>query len=75
VGRTCQLPKRRVLAQLPGLCLIVALAAGCGGSTEVSALPEASKKVLIRRKVDVKQRVAESPATGQGSSKGRAPSR
>ena len=44
---------------------MVAFLAGCGGSSDVKELPEASKKALIQRKVDVEPRSAKS-STGQG---------
>jgi len=70
-----QVRKRRVVSQFRALSLVVVLLAGCGGSSDVRELPEASKKALIQRKVDVEQRPAKSPSTGQGSSKGRPPVR
>ena len=61
-----QARKRRVISQFAGLSLIVAFLAGCGGSSEVKELPEASKKTLIQRKVDVEQRPAKSLADRPG---------
>jgi hypothetical protein len=62
--------RRRVISWVPALSLIVAFLGGCGGSSEVRELPEASKKALIRRKVDVEQRPVKSSKTGRGSPKG-----
>jgi hypothetical protein len=62
--------RRRLISWIPVLFL-----SGCGGSFEVRELPEASKKALIRRKVDVEQRPVKSSKTGQGSPKGQPPSR
>jgi hypothetical protein len=39
-----------------GFALLIAALAGCGSSTEVSELPEAAKKTLIQKKVDVQPR-------------------
>jgi len=70
-----QVRKRRVDSPFTALFLTVVLVAGCGGSSDVRELPEASKKALIQRKVDVEQRPAKSPSTGHGSSKGQPPVR
>jgi hypothetical protein len=39
-----------------GLAFLMAAVAGCGPSAEVSELPEAAKKTLIQKKVDVQPR-------------------
>jgi hypothetical protein len=39
-----------------GIGLLFAALAGCGSSTEVSELPEAAKKSLIQKKLDVPPR-------------------
>jgi hypothetical protein len=75
VRTTSQARKRRVIAESTGLFLMAAFLAGCGGSSDVKELPEASRKALIQRKVDVEQRPAKSSKAGQGSSKGRPPAR
>jgi len=67
--------KRRDVSQFTALSLMVVLLAGCGNSSDVRELPEASKKALIQRKVDVEQRSAKSTKACQGSSKGRPPVR
>ncbi len=41
-----------------GLALLIAAVAGCGPSAEVSELPEAAKKSLIQKKVDVQPRTS-----------------
>jgi hypothetical protein len=70
-----QARRRRVVSQISALSLIVAFLAGCGGSSDVRELPEASKKALIQRKVDVEQRSQKSSKAGRVSSKGQPPSR
>ena len=45
--------------------------AGCDRSTSVSEIPEASRKALIQRKVDVKPGQAKSSRTGGTATKGR----
>ena len=47
--------------------------AGCGDSSAVHELPEASKKLLIQRKVDVEQRNPKTPRTGQAPAQARNP--
>jgi hypothetical protein len=64
-----------MIAQLVGLCLMAAVHAGCGGSSQVHELPEASRKALDKRKVDVEQRPAKSPSASQRLPKGRASAR
>jgi hypothetical protein len=54
------------------LSFFVAVLAGCGGSSDVQEIPEASKKALIQRKVDVHQRPPKSSKAGKVSSNGRA---
>jgi hypothetical protein len=61
---------RRLTIRFAALSLCVAVVAGCGGSSDVQEIPETSKKALIQRKVDVKQRPAKSSKAGQGSPKG-----
>jgi hypothetical protein len=41
-----------------GFALLIAAVAGCGPSAEVSELPEAAKKTLIQKKVDVQPRTS-----------------
>jgi hypothetical protein len=41
-----------------GLAIFIAAVAGCGPSAEVSELPEAAKKTLIQKKVDVQPRTS-----------------
>jgi hypothetical protein len=41
-----------------GFTLLIAAVAGCGPSAEVSELPEAAKKTLIQKKVDVQPRTS-----------------
>jgi hypothetical protein len=41
-----------------GFALLIAAVAGCGSSSEVSDLPEAAKKTLIQKKVDVQPRTS-----------------
>jgi hypothetical protein len=60
-GRTtvrtrAQAPKVRLIPVFAALSVIIALPAGCGDSAGVQALPEASAKALIRRKVDAVER-------------------
>jgi hypothetical protein len=62
---------RRLTTPFAALSLFVAFLAGCGGSSDVQEIPEASKKALIKRKVDVEQRPAKSSKAGKASSKGR----
>jgi hypothetical protein len=64
-------PTRRLTTPIACLSLSVAFLAGCGGSSDVQEIPEASKKTLIKRKVDVEQRPAKSSKAGKASSKGR----
>ncbi len=63
-------PRRVFSWTIIGVCLTVAGLDGCGGSSNVQEIPEASKKELIRRKVDVEAGTAKSLKTGRGS-KGR----
>jgi hypothetical protein len=44
---------------------------GCDGPASVSEIPEASRKALIQRKVDVKPGQAKSSRTGGSLNKGR----
>jgi hypothetical protein len=56
-------PTRRLTTPIACLSLSVA--------SDVQEIPEASKKTLIKRKVDVEQRPAKSSKAGKASSKGR----
>ena len=60
-----------------GIALIVTVApfAGCGSSTDVSEIPDQSRKSIIQRKVDVTPGTARSSRTGAGPAKGRASGR
>jgi hypothetical protein len=55
-----------------GLGISIALMAGCQRSTSVTEIPEASRKALIQRKVDVKPGRAKSAQNGSSRPKGRA---
>jgi uncharacterized lipoprotein NlpE involved in copper resistance len=50
-----------------GLGAIIASLAGCSQSSDVSELPDASKKMLIQRKVDVQSRATESTSASPGA--------
>ena len=67
-------PARAAFLVLLGLLtsLSVAPLAGCDSSTTVKQIPEASRKALIQRKVDVTPGQAKSPRTGSSPTKGRA---
>jgi hypothetical protein len=54
-----------------GASVHLATLAGCGQSSGVRDLPEASKKVLTQRKVDAVKQPPASSAGGQGLPKGR----
>jgi hypothetical protein len=41
-----------------GFALLIAAVAGCGPSAEVNELPDAAKKTLIQKKVDVQPRTS-----------------
>jgi hypothetical protein len=58
---------------MPGLYLTVLVLAGCGGASDVHQIPEASKKALIQRKIDVKAGVARSTSTSRKPSRQRGP--
>jgi hypothetical protein len=49
----------------------VAALSGCDRSTAVREIPDASRKTLIQRKVDVKPGQAKSPRSGGSPTKGR----
>jgi hypothetical protein len=61
---------RLLTTPFAALSLFVAFVAGCGGSSDVEEIPEASRKALIKRKVDVEQRPAKSSKAGKATSKG-----
>jgi hypothetical protein len=59
---------RRALLWLgSGLTLIAMDLAGCGRSSPVREIPEAARKSVLRKKVDVEHRPAVGPRSGQGS--------
>ena len=62
--------RRRICSPVPALCLTAAFLAGCGGSSDVQEIPEASKKALIQRKVDVKAGKAKPSKAGRGAARG-----
>jgi hypothetical protein len=68
-------PKRQSARLASLFAMSIAALAGCNSSNSVSEIPEASRKALDQRKVDVKPRQAKaSPPGGQpskGSAKGR----
>jgi hypothetical protein len=53
-----------------GWSLLAAYAAGCARPPEVRELPEAARKAVFQKKVDVEQRVPKSSRGVPGSSKG-----
>jgi hypothetical protein len=57
-----------------GLGLIAAQLAACGRSPEVMNLPEAARKSVFQKKVDVEHRSAKSSRSGQGFPKRRSTS-
>ncbi len=59
---------RDMAGPISGLYLAMAFAAGCGGSADVQEIPEASRKTLIQRKVDVEPGKARSPGAGKADS-------
>jgi hypothetical protein len=63
----------RALARISWLSLSTAILAGCGGSSDVQEIPDAARKSLVARKVDVRNRTAKSPGSGHPSSRGRPP--
>jgi hypothetical protein len=65
VRTSTHIPKRRGILPLTGLSLIVALTDGCGDSSSVQALPEATTKALIKRKVDTLERTPRTERTSQ----------
>jgi hypothetical protein len=68
-----QARRRRVILQISGLSLMVAFLPGCGGSSGVQEIPEASRKFLIQRKVDVEPGNARTSRTGQAPAQRRTP--
>jgi hypothetical protein len=68
-------PKHRSARLASLFAMSIVALAGCNSSSSVSEIPEASRKAIDHRKVDVKARQAKaSPAGGQlskGSVKGR----
>jgi hypothetical protein len=58
-----------------GFCMSVAPLAGCDSSTSVKEIPEASRKALIQRKVDVKPGQSKSSRSNGSVTKGRASGR
>jgi hypothetical protein len=64
---------RRVVVPLWAVLLAADLA-GCGRSPEVMVVPEAARKAVFQRKVDVQHRSATTPRSGRVPSKGRATS-
>jgi hypothetical protein len=70
---TCRsrLRGNRALAK-SSLTLAAALVlAGCGGSSEVMEIPEAARKSLVQKKVDVQPRAGKPAKSGPGSPNGR----
>ena len=63
---------RRTIRFVMALGMSLAAFFGCDRSTTVSEIPEASRKALVQRKVDVKPGRAKSPRTGGPLTKGRA---
>ena len=59
---------RSIAGPTSGLYLAMAFAAGCGGSADVQEIPEASRKALIQRKVDVESGKARSAGPGKADS-------
>jgi len=53
------------------LSVIALFLASCGGSSDVQEISEASKKALIKRKIDVEQRPTKSSKAGKFASNGR----
>jgi hypothetical protein len=73
VRTNSQARRRRVVLRISGLSLMVAFLPGCGCSSGVQEIPEASRKLLIQRKVDVEQGNAKAARTGQAPAQGRTP--
>ncbi len=59
------IPPRRMC--FLGFGAIIASLAGCSQSSDVSELPDASKKMLIQRKVDVQSRATKSTSASPGA--------
>jgi hypothetical protein len=66
--------KRRIGASMTSCLTLITVAAalaGCGGSSDVMEIPEAARKSVLQKKVDVRPRAAKSSKSGPGSPSGR----
>jgi hypothetical protein len=67
--------KLRTIVLLAALFESAAILAGCGRTSEVTEIPEAARKALVQRKVEVQGRAAQSSNVGRRAAKGHAPAR